>query len=162
MSIQVIFFLFLYKNICCGYSLKVPHRGISNEYPQPGLWKFWNLNRSSRWRWRHQWAHFQKKKICIYHLSRKLMTIGSPISPFEYYTSTPLYDGSPGITSMIKAGVINKYSQVCKKKEKKNGFVLFPPPQGFPKLFINNWFPSCISAKTAGNRRDGTKRLSWT
>ena len=66
---------------------------------------------------------------------------------------------------MIKAGVINKYSQVCKKKEKttkkKNGFVLFPPPQGIPKLFINNWFPSCISAKTAGNRRDGTKRLSW-
>ena len=35
--------------------------------------------------------------------------------------------------SMIKAGVINKYSQVCKKKEKKkkekkkkeNGFVIF-------------------------------------
>ena len=71
---------------------------------------------------------------------------------------------------MIKAGVINKYSQVCKKKEKqkkkkkkkKNGFVLFPPPQGFPKLFINNWFPSCISKKTAGNRRNGTKWLSWT
>ena len=40
--------------------------------------------------------------------------------------------------------------------------MLFPPPQGFPKLFTNNWFPSCISAKTAGNRRDGTKRLSWT
>ena len=39
--------------------------------------------------------------------------------------------------------------------------MLFPPPQGFPKLFINNWFPSCISAKKAGNRRDGTKRLSW-
>ena len=39
--------------------------------------------------------------------------------------------------------------------------MLFPPPQGFPKLFINNWFPSYISAKTAGNRRDGTKRLSW-
>ena len=39
--------------------------------------------------------------------------------------------------------------------------LLFPPPQGFPKLFINNWFPSYISAKTAGNRRDGTKRFSW-
>ena len=26
----------------------------------------------------------------------------------------------PGTTSMSKAGVINKYSQVCKKKEKKN------------------------------------------
>ena len=46
------------------------------------------------------------------------MTIGSPVTPFKY-TSTPLYDGSPGITSMIKAGVIYKYSQVCKKKERK-------------------------------------------
>ena len=26
---------------------------------------------------------------------------------------------SPGVTSMIKAGVINKYTQVCKKKERK-------------------------------------------
>ena len=28
------FFLFLHKNICCGYSLEVPHQGASNEYPQ--------------------------------------------------------------------------------------------------------------------------------
>ena len=28
------FFLFLHKNITCGYSLEVPHRGTSNEYPQ--------------------------------------------------------------------------------------------------------------------------------
>ena len=27
-------FLFLHRNICCGYSLEVPHRGTSNEYPQ--------------------------------------------------------------------------------------------------------------------------------
>ena len=26
---------------------------------------------------------FPKKKLCIYHLSRKLMTIGSPITPFK-------------------------------------------------------------------------------
>ena len=30
----LIFFLFLYKNICYGYSLEAPHRGASNEYPQ--------------------------------------------------------------------------------------------------------------------------------
>ena len=24
----------LHKNICCGYSLELPHRGDSNEYPQ--------------------------------------------------------------------------------------------------------------------------------
>ena len=28
------FFLFLEDNICCGYSLEVPHLGTSNEYPQ--------------------------------------------------------------------------------------------------------------------------------
>ena len=25
----------------------------------------------------------KKKKICVYHLSQKLMTIGSPITPFK-------------------------------------------------------------------------------
>ena len=30
----LIFFLFLHKNICCGYSLEVPWRGASNENPQ--------------------------------------------------------------------------------------------------------------------------------
>ena len=30
----LIFFLFLRKNICCGYSLEATHRGASNEYPQ--------------------------------------------------------------------------------------------------------------------------------
>ena len=25
-----------------------------------GLWKFWNLNRSSQWWWHHQWTDFQK------------------------------------------------------------------------------------------------------
>ena len=66
------------------------------------------------------------------------MTIGSPITPFKNYTSTQLYDGSPCITSMIKAGFINKYSQVCKKKEKKtnkktkkNGFVVISTSAGF-------------------------------
>ena len=33
--IQIIFFLFLHKNICCRYSLEAPHSGgASNEYPQ--------------------------------------------------------------------------------------------------------------------------------
>ena len=33
-GIHIIFFLFLHENICCGYSLEVPPRGASNEYPQ--------------------------------------------------------------------------------------------------------------------------------
>ena len=36
---QVTFFLFLHKNICCGYSLEAPHRGTSNEYPHIFLWR---------------------------------------------------------------------------------------------------------------------------
>ena len=30
----MLFFLFLLKNIDCGYSLELPHRGRSNGYPQ--------------------------------------------------------------------------------------------------------------------------------
>ena len=33
-GIRLILFLFLHKNICCGYSLEAPQRGTSNEYPQ--------------------------------------------------------------------------------------------------------------------------------
>ena len=33
-----LFFLFLLKNIDCGYSLEPPHRGGSNEYPQSMFW----------------------------------------------------------------------------------------------------------------------------
>ena len=33
-AIMALLFLFLLKYICCGYTLEVPHRGTSNEYPQ--------------------------------------------------------------------------------------------------------------------------------
>ena len=33
-----LFFLFLLKNIDCGYSLEPPRRGGSNEYPQSIVW----------------------------------------------------------------------------------------------------------------------------
>ena len=33
-GINVIFFLFVHENICCGYSLEVPYQGASNEYLQ--------------------------------------------------------------------------------------------------------------------------------
>ena len=32
MSSHILFFLFLYENICCGYSLEAPRRGASDEY----------------------------------------------------------------------------------------------------------------------------------
>ena len=34
MTIMGYFFLFLHKNLCCGYSLESPWRSESNEYPQ--------------------------------------------------------------------------------------------------------------------------------
>ena len=33
-DIHILFFLFLNKNICCGYSLEAPRGGASNEYRQ--------------------------------------------------------------------------------------------------------------------------------
>ena len=33
-GIHKILLIFLHENICCGYSLEVPQRGTSNEYPQ--------------------------------------------------------------------------------------------------------------------------------
>ena len=35
------FFLFLHKNICCGYSLEAAHQGASNEYQQPMFMENW-------------------------------------------------------------------------------------------------------------------------
>ena len=37
-GIHITFFLYLHENICCGYSLEVPRRGTSNEYPQHMFW----------------------------------------------------------------------------------------------------------------------------
>ena len=40
-----LFFLFLLKNIDCGYSLEPPHRGYSNEYPQSIFWaEIWKIS----------------------------------------------------------------------------------------------------------------------
>ena len=52
-GIHIIFFLFLHKNICCGYSLEVPRRGASNEYPQ------------------HMFSWRNKKDISIFWMKKK-------------------------------------------------------------------------------------------
>ena len=42
-----LFFLFMLKNIDCGYSLEPPHRGGSNEYPQSMFWaEIWKISKS--------------------------------------------------------------------------------------------------------------------
>ena len=46
-----IIFLFLLKNIDCGYSLEPPRRGGSNEYPQSMFWaEIWNISEFFIWK----------------------------------------------------------------------------------------------------------------
>ena len=44
---MLIAFLFFHENICCGYSLEVPRRGTSNEYPQHMF--SWRNKKSIMW-----------------------------------------------------------------------------------------------------------------
>ena len=39
-----------------------------------------------------------------------------------------------------------------KQKKEKTVLLLFPPPQGFPKLFINNWFPVLYKREDGGKQ----------
>ena len=57
-GVYILFFLFLLKNIDCGYSLEPPRRGGSNEYQQSMFWAeiwkisdFFYLKMFSFWRW---------------------------------------------------------------------------------------------------------------
>ena len=50
-------FLFLLENICCGYSLEVPRRGASNEYPQQMI------------SWRN------KKDISIFRMEKNALSV---------------------------------------------------------------------------------------
>ena len=46
-----LFFLFLLKNIDCGYSLEPPRRGGSNEYPQSMFWaEIWKISEFCAWK----------------------------------------------------------------------------------------------------------------
>ena len=42
----LLFFFFLYENICCGYSLEVPHQGTSIEYQQHMLSSRYNITKT--------------------------------------------------------------------------------------------------------------------
>ena len=45
-----LFFLFLLRNIDCGYSLEPPRRGGSNEYPQSMFWaEIWKISELFIW-----------------------------------------------------------------------------------------------------------------
>ena len=66
----LIFFLFLHKNICCGYLLDAPKWGASNEYPQHMfLWR----NKNIMWLACLIWSsdiYRQRNKAQINHLGK--------------------------------------------------------------------------------------------
>ena len=49
--------IFLYENICCGYSLEAPQRGASNEYPQ------------------HMFSWRNKKDISIFQTKKNALSV---------------------------------------------------------------------------------------
>ena len=69
-GIYIIFFLFLQKNICCGYSLEVPHWGTSNEYNN--ICFHWEIRKISAF---FEWI---KCLICCY-------AYNVPIKPYNWW-----------------------------------------------------------------------------
>ena len=67
-----LFFLFLLKNIDCGYSLEPPCRGGSNEYLQSMFWaEMWKLSEFSFW---SENVQFLEVKFSIY-LNRRVFVM---------------------------------------------------------------------------------------
>ena len=62
---MLISFLFLNKNICCGYSLEAPRRGASNEYPQ------------------HMFSSINKKNIMW--IPPLICSYGDKLEPLSYW-----------------------------------------------------------------------------
>ena len=64
------FFLFLFENIHCGYSLEPPRRGSSNEYPQSMFWaEIWKISEFFIWKF-----SVSGGKISIY-LNRRIFVM---------------------------------------------------------------------------------------
>ena len=59
----LIFFLFVRKTICCGYSLEVPHWGTSNEYPQHMF--SWRNKKNIFLAWLLIWSYDQSSNTTI-------------------------------------------------------------------------------------------------
>ena len=75
------FFLFLFKNIDCGYSLEPPRRGGSNEYPQSMFWaEIWKLSVFFIWKF----PFFLVLKFSVY-LNRYVFVMMYRIDPKYSY-----------------------------------------------------------------------------
>ena len=70
-----VYFIFLYllKNIDCGYSLEPPRRGGSNKYPQSMFWaEIWKISEFFIWKF----SIFLVVKFSVY-LNRRVFVMGS-------------------------------------------------------------------------------------
>ena len=74
-----LFFLFLLKNIDCGYSLEPPRRGGSNEYPQSMFWaEIWKISDILS-----ENVQFLVVKFLIY-LNRRVLVMIKPSALFHH------------------------------------------------------------------------------
>ena len=81
-----IIFLFLLKNIDCGYSLEPPRRGGSNQYPQSMLWaEIWKLSDFFLKIFIFWWWNFQYIWIGVFSLLKSgLLQKESICSPYVW------------------------------------------------------------------------------
>ena len=80
-----LFFLFLLKNIACGYSLEPPCWGGSNEYPQSVLSRNMKIFQS----FLSENFHFLKVKFYIY--LNRFVFVMYPLFPIIYSKTRPSY-----------------------------------------------------------------------
>ena len=85
---MLIYFLFLNKNKCCGYSLEAPRRGASNEYPQ-----YMYLSRNKK---NIMWI---PPLICSYGRGRMTVDLFHDLSPWKLCGRAWLRTCNPWICS---------------------------------------------------------------
>ena len=97
---QEVFFLFLHKNICCGYSSEVPQRGASDEYPQDMFsWRSKkNIKKNFSWKKHPIWSYvyWQMRFVLLqiyveYVVKNPLCELGEPVSSDLFKTKLDEY-----------------------------------------------------------------------
>ena len=82
-------FLFLLRNIDCGYSLEPPRRGGSNEYPQSMFWaEIWKISEFFIWKF----SLFLAVKVSIYSKRRVYVMWAHTDKFLSGYEPSPQYE----------------------------------------------------------------------
>ena len=131
----MIFFSFLHENICCGYSLEVPHRGTSNEYHN--ICFYWKIRKKNNTNpspliWS---ADITYSYSFLYNQGSSQVALLSVINTDIIYSSIKhiLWVKEVILTGIHKWGV-------CEKKKKI--FILIPLFSGLLQImfFIHHYF----------------------